>query len=83
VDITGRGEIRGNEETVAAPVGGQLILDKRDVNRAWHGGSRKTQRLMRVAKGSGRHSSLQGKARRIFNQITTRTISAPRANCLG
>jgi hypothetical protein len=32
-------------------------------------------RLMRVARGSGRHSSLQGTAREIFNQITTGTIS--------
>jgi hypothetical protein len=30
---------------------------------------------MRVARGSGRYSPLQGKARRIFIQITTGTIS--------
>ena len=32
-------------------------------------------RLMRDARGSGRHSFMQGKARRIFNQVTTGTIS--------
>jgi hypothetical protein len=34
-----------------------------------------TMRLMRVARGSGRHSSLQGKTRKIFNHIINRTIS--------
>jgi hypothetical protein len=32
-------------------------------------------RLMRVARVSGRHSSLQGKDWKIFNEITTGTIS--------
>jgi hypothetical protein len=32
-------------------------------------------RLMQVFRGSGRHSSLQGKAWKKFNQITTGTIS--------
>jgi hypothetical protein len=32
-------------------------------------------RLMQVARGSDTHSSLQGKARKILNQIATGTIS--------
>jgi hypothetical protein len=80
----------GNEEAdrlaVSVPVGGQLLHDRRDVIglcEIRHGGSRKTQknvyvdrmRLMQVARNFGRHSSLQGKARKIFNQITTGTFS--------
>jgi hypothetical protein len=86
----GHAGVRGKEEAdrlaVSAPVGSQLLYDKRDVISAlWDKVWRESEdsenvyvdrmRLKRVARGSGRHSSLQGKARRIFNQITTGTIS--------
>jgi hypothetical protein len=85
----GHAGVRGNEEAdrlgVSASVGGQLLHDRRDVikalREAWRG-SEDTEsvyvdriRLMRVARGSGRHSYSQGKAWKIFNQITTWTIS--------
>jgi hypothetical protein len=67
-------------------VGGQLLHDRRDVIKAlWDKAWKELEdseivyvdrmRLMQVARGSGRHSSLQGKAWKIFNQITTGTIS--------
>jgi hypothetical protein len=74
----------GNKETdrlaVSAPVVSQLLHDKRDVVRAlWDKAWRESEdteniyvdrnRLMQVEKGHGRHSSLQRKALRIFNQI--------------
>jgi hypothetical protein len=86
----GHAGVRENEEVdslaVSAPVGGQLLHDKRYVigalwDKAWRESDDTENvyvdrmRLMRVARGSGRHSSLQGKAQKIFNQITTGTIS--------
>jgi hypothetical protein len=85
----GHAGVRGNEEAdrlaVSTPVGGLLLQDKRDVFRTlWDKAWRESEdtenvyvdrmKLMRVARGFGRHSCLQGKARRIFNQITTGTI---------
>jgi hypothetical protein len=71
---------------VSVPVGGQLLHDKRDaIGALWDKAWRELEdtenvyidrmRLMRVARGSRRHSSLQEKAWRIFNQITTGTFS--------
>jgi hypothetical protein len=78
--------VKASGVIVSAPVLGQLLHDKRDFiralcDKAWRE-SEDTEnvyvdrmRLMRVAMGSGRHSSLQGKAMKIFNQITTGSIS--------
>jgi hypothetical protein len=85
----GHADVCGNEEAdrlaVSALVGGQLLHVKRDVIRTlWDKAWRESEdtenvyvdrmRLMRVARGSERYLSLQGKAWRIFNQIITGTI---------
>ena len=86
----GHAGVLGNEQADrlagSAQLGGLLMHDKADVVKAlwehedgleeqvdYHGLVRLKQRG--VARGSGRHSTLRGKARRTFNQIATGTIS--------